>query len=114
MGQFLYPQIFRLQVVAVRVILVQHIQCHPPQFLDLTLQTLEMLFTFHLALLVQAAPVQIHLGGMVLDVTPEGPTLELVILEEVKNYLRVRQVELKADFRTLLVRGGRVVQVADH
>ena len=75
-GQFLYLQIFRLQVVTVQASLVQHILCHPPQFLDHTLQTLEKLFTFHLALLVQAAPVQIHIGGVVLDMTPEGPTLK--------------------------------------
>ena len=37
-----------------------------PQFLDHTQQTLGKLFTFHLALLVQAVPVQIHIGRMVL------------------------------------------------
>ena len=70
-GQFLYLQIFRLQVVTVQASLDQPIQCHLPQFLDHTQQTLEKLFRCHLALLVQAAPVQIHIGGMVLDVTLE-------------------------------------------
>ena len=75
-GQFLYLPIYRLQVVTVQASLDQHIQCHLPQFLDHTHQTLERLLTFHLVLLVQAAPVQIHIGGMVLDVTPEELTPE--------------------------------------
>ena len=57
--------------------LVQHIQCHPPHFLDHTLQSLEeKFFTSPLALLVQVIPVQIHIGRMVLYVTPEWLTLE--------------------------------------
>ena len=77
LGQFLYLRIFHLQVVTVQVNLVQRIQCHPPQFPDHTQQILEKLFTFHPALQVQAAPVQIHIGGGVLgDMTPEGQTLE--------------------------------------
>ena len=112
-GQFLYLRIFRLPVATVQANLVQHIQCHPPPFLDHTQQTLERFFTLHLALLVRVAPVQIHIGGMVLDVIPEGLTLEWVNLEE--SHMRVvRQVDLKADIRALLVRDGRVVQVADH
>ena len=76
-GQFLYLQIFRLQVVTVQATLVQRIQCHPLQFLDHTQQTSEeKLFTFHLALLVQMVPVQIHIGGVVLNRTPEGMTLK--------------------------------------
>ena len=116
MGQFLYLQIFRQPVATVQANLVQRIQCHPPQFLGHTQQTLEeKLFTLHLALLVRVAPVQIHIGVVVLDMTPEGLTLEWVTLEEVENHMRVvRQVDLKADIRALLVRGGRVVQVADH
>jgi hypothetical protein len=114
-GQFLYLQIFHLQVVTAQASLVQRIQGHPPQFLDHTQQTSEMSFTFHLALLVQTAPVQIPIDGVVLDMTPEEMILELVILEEVENHMRVvRQVDLKADIRVLLVRGGRVIQVADH
>ena len=76
-GQFLYLQICRLQAVAVQASLVQHIQCHPPHFLDHTLQSLEeKFFTSPLALLVQVIPVQIHIGRMVLYVTPEWLTLE--------------------------------------
>jgi hypothetical protein len=73
-GQFLYLQIFRLPVVTVQAILVQ---CHLPQFLlDYTQRTLETLFTFQLALIVQVATVQIHIGGVVLDMIPEGLILE--------------------------------------
>ena len=113
-----------MQVVTVQANLVQCIQCHPPQFPpDHTQQTLEMLFTFHLALLVQeTTPVQIRIGEVIPGVmtpeglTPEGPTLEQMNLEE--NHMRVvRQVQLEVEdtlIRALLVRGGRVVQLADH
>lgn len=82
-----------------------------------------MLFTFHPALLVRMAPVQIHIGGVVLwDVIPEGLipeelTLE-VNLEEAKSHMSVvQQVDLKAedvDNLALLVRRDRVIHLADH
>ena len=56
-------------------------------FLDHTQQTLERLF-IPPSLLVQAAPVQIHIGGLVLeDVTPEELTLEWMNLKEMENHI---------------------------
>lgn len=66
-----------------------------------------MLFTFDLTLPAQAAPVRIHLGGI-----PEGLTLG-----ETGNHMAVQQVDRNVedvDVPALLVRGGRVVQLADH
>jgi hypothetical protein len=100
-----------MQVVTVQAILVH---CRSPQFPDHTQQTLEKLFTFHLALPVQAAPVQIHIGGVVLGiVSPEGLNLEQVNHEEMENHMRV-DLKVEDVIRALLVRGARAVQLADH
>jgi hypothetical protein len=77
-----------------------------------------MLFMFHPALPAQVAPLRIHIGGGVLEDLIQELNLEEVNLEEVKSHTAVvQQVILKVEdvvIHALLVRGGRVIQLADR